>query len=203
MAANSKRIPFATVASLGAHVLIVGALLLVAARHRPVVMRPLHLPGTLQGQQRLLTYTTGAPAEAAPACLPRPRPTPSPRPQSATLRAPSLPVTTLAPAGQHGSGTSGDSALGDENVRVALPQNHPRPLPDLSSLPHGLGGDVIVDVAIDDTGKVVSTTLVRGLGGAIDATVMQVLRDWTFTPATRNGQNVASEQEIIVHYEHG
>ncbi len=80
---------------------------------------------------------------------------------------------------------------------------HPRPQPDLTGLPHGTAGDVVVDVVIDDAGKVTSTTLVKGLSGPIDKTVMQALRDWIFTPATRNGLNIASEQEILIHYERG
>ncbi len=61
----------------------------------------------------------------------------------------------------------------------------------------------MVDVVIDETGKVTETTLVKGLGPSIDSTVLQSLRTWTFLPATRNGQNIASEQEILIHYERG
>lgn len=198
-----RRIPVAPSASVFAHLLALG-LLLIAARHRPLAMRPLHLPGTMQGRHMLLTYTTGAPAESSQPNSSHPAMARVPPLKTIPIKtASSQAPPAVTPPGEKGSGVSGDSALGDENVRVALPQLHPHPMPDLSSLPHGVGGDVIVDVAIDETGKVTSTTLVRGLGASIDNAVVGVLRDWTFTPATRNGQNIASEQEIIVHYERG
>ena len=188
--------------SVATHLLAV-ALLVLAFRHRPALLRPLRLPGTPQGQHLMLTYSLGGPAESKQSSLLHSSAVP-PAPKKATHTslkpAPSAPS---APMSETGSGSSGDSALGDENVRVALPQVHPRPQPDLSGLPHGTVGDVIVDVVIDDAGKVTATTLVKGLGSPIDTNVMQTLRDWTFTPATRNGQNIASEQEILIHYEHG
>ena len=192
------------VSSIGLHLLTL-VLLIVAFRQRPVVARPLHLPGTLQGQRMLLSYSAGAPAAASQtravtrepvySRLPRPKPAPS-----AAKPLPSAPVTF---ASEKGSGTAGDSAFGDENIRVALPQVHPHPQPDLSSLPHGAAGDVVVDVVIDDSGKITSTTLVKGLGAPIDTAVMQVLHDWVFTPATKDGKNIASEQEILIHYQRG
>ena len=176
-------------------------------RHATNGLRPLRLPGTPQGKHMLLSYSTGAPAASAAGVLVHtaaPRQTPShvlPRPVPPAKAVPT-PAPT-APAAETGTGRSGSSAFGDDNVRIALPQVHPRPEPDLSSLPHGAAGDVIVDVTIDDTGKVTATNLVRGLGAPIDTTVMQSLRDWHFTPASRNGQNIASEQEVLIHYERG
>ncbi len=180
------------------------ALLVVLTQRRPEVLSPLRLPGTPQGQHVLLTYSLGGTAEVRQS---------SPLPHS-VQRVPSLPkllhpsaaptpVASSPATSEAGSGITGDSAKGDDNVRVALPQVHPRPQPDLSVLPHGTAGDVVVDVVIDDAGKVTSTTLVKGLGGPIDKTVMQALSDWVFTPATRNGLNIASEQEILIHYERG
>ncbi len=191
-------------ASVAVHLLAVGVVVL-ALRHRPSSLYPLHLPGTHQGQHMMLTYSLGGPAEmrqdtivrhAAPKAVAPKSTEPSPTKPS-PVRPPS------APQSEAGSGAAGDSAQGDENVRVALPQVHPRPHPDLSALPHGTAGDVIVDVVIDDAGKITAATLVKGLGPSVDATVIQALRDWTFTPATRNGQNIASEQEILIHYERG
>ncbi len=193
----------AVAASVAAHLLGVGVLI-VALRHQPSSLSPLHLPGTPQGQHMLLTYSPGGPAEMRQNTLVRHTAPKAVTPKAAQASPqPALTTPPSAPQSEMGSGTSGDSARGDENVRVALPQVHPRPQPDLSALPHGTAGDVIVDVVIDDVGKVTTATLVKGLGPSVDTTVINALRDWTFTPATRNGQNIASEQEILIHYERG
>ncbi len=196
-----RRIPIGTATSSALHVLAAAALLM-ATHHRFAVVRPMHMAGTSQGQRMLLSYSLGSPlasqassiVQASSADKVKPKPTPSP------VRSP---AHSVAPLSEIGPGTSGDSALGDGDVRIALPQVHPRPQPDLTVLPHGTAGDVVVDVTIDDTGKVTTTTLVKGLGAPVDTAVMQVLQGWTFTPATRNGQNIASEQEILIHYERG
>ncbi len=188
--------------SLAVHV---GVLTLAVAlvRVRPVASPPLHLPGTAQGQRLMLTYSVGGPSAVrqssplhnvtARRSLPKPSSLAPPVPTGA-------PSVLLA---ERGGNATGDSALGDADIRVALPQVHPRPHPDLSTLPRGTAGDVIVDVVIDASGKVSQTTLIKGLGRTVDSTVMQALRDWTFAPATRNGQNIPSEQEILIHYERG
>ena len=48
--------------------------------------------------------------------------------------------------------SSGVDALGDGDTTVALVVVHPHPQPDLSQLPPGTSGDVIVDVVIDKDG---------------------------------------------------
>lgn len=177
-------------------------LLALGFRHGLVVARPVHLPGTPAGQHLLLSYSPGAPATAASNTLTHAPRAQTPKPPR-TQPAPIPPAPSPAITGEKGIGASGDSALGTDNIQIALPQNHPHPAPDLSSLPPGARGDVVVDVVIDETGRVTATTLVRGLGESVDATVIRVLKAWTFTPATRDGKNIASEQEILVHYERG
>jgi protein TonB len=80
---------------------------------------------------------------------------------------------------------------------------HPSPTPDLSKLPSGTRGDVVVDVVIDKTGRIAKSSLARGLGHGVDETVLAVIQQWTFQPAKRNGVPVDSEQELLFHYEHG
>lgn len=190
----------AALASCAIHAVVAGALLLVL-KQRPSPLAPLRLPGTPSGHHLLLSYSTGGSPSEAISGIPRSRAprkvaqVPYPRP------APPQAAPALALATESGSGSAGQSALGDDNVRIALPQLHPRPSPDLSTLPHGTAGDVIVDVVIDQGGRVTDTTLVKGLGETVDHFVMEALRGWTFTPATRNGTPIRSEQEILIHYE--
>lgn len=197
-----KRLPeTGMVLSVVTHGVVLAGLVWAASRVGPAV-RAVRMPGTPQGNRLMLTYNLGGPAAPAPSPMAVARVT---KPAHAAAVKPSAvpsPAPAATVAGTTGKAQGGDSALGDENLRIALPQVHPRPQPDLSSLPHGTAGDVVVDVTIDETGKVVGTTLVKGLGGGVDATVMATLRGWVFTPANRDGQNVASEQEILIHYEH-
>jgi protein TonB len=88
-------------------------------------------------------------------------------------------------------------------MTIALVLDHPSPHPDLSTLPSGTHGDVIIDVVIDQTGHIAHSSLQHGLGHGIDDTVLATIQQWTFHPATRNGQPVASEQELLFHYERG
>ena len=161
------------------------------------------LPGDLNGTQVTLEYRPGGapPAVANALHAPKQLPLPAPALQAKTvpLLAPST-ANTAAP----GTGLTGESSLGDGNISIALVRTHPRPAPDLSGLPHGTAGDVVVDVVIDEQGRIAQATLERGLGGAIDQMVIAtVQREWTFAPATKNGVAIASEQELLFHYERG
>lgn len=178
-------------------------LVLLALRHTRGILSPLRMAGTRQGKHIMLTYSLGGPAEVKQSA-PLQSSVRQPVTRGRSLTQQRSPQTLTSPkSSEPGAGSGGSSALGDEDVHVALPRTHPRPQPDLSLLPSGTTGDVVVDVVIDEAGKVTAATLVRGLGAPVDASVVEVLRGWTFTPATRNGQNIASEQEILIHYERG
>jgi len=95
----------------------------------------------------------------------------------------------------------GGDALGDGDVTVALATFYPPPKPDLTTLPHGTRGDVVIDVVIDETGTVVDTKVEFSLGEQVDDAVMAVVETWTFVPAMKDGKPVASEQQLLFHYE--
>ncbi len=185
-------------ASLALHVLVIGGLLV----HRgPQIIR-VERPGDANGHTVMLTFSpgTGAPPAALQAKeKPIQKPTPAP-----TIAAPQKVAPTTAASTDPGKGTSGgDDALGDGNITLALEMNHPYPKPDLTRLPSGTRGDVIVDVVIDAQGHIAKSTLTRGLGNGVDETVLATIQQWTFQPATRNGVPVPSEQELLFHYERG
>jgi protein TonB len=60
---------------------------------------------------------------------------------------------------------------------------------------------VVIDIVIDATGKIVQLSMAKGVGHGVDEAVIATVQHWTFHPATRNGQPVASEQELLFHYE--
>ena len=60
---------------------------------------------------------------------------------------------------------------------------------------------MIIDVVIDEQGKIVKTEVAQSMGQGIDDTVLAAIQTWTFKPATKDGVPVPSEQEILFHYE--
>ena len=183
-------------------------LLLTAILHRSTPwIAPVRLPGTDQGHNLILAYLPGRAPVASTAATPETQPqlaeSKSPLPQLATpkpQKTQSSPNTT-SPASANPDSSTGADALGSGNINIALVTFFPRPKPDLSVLPHGSYGDVIVDIVIDTNGKVADLKITSGLGHGIDETVIATVQQWTFHPALRNGQPVASEQELRFHYE--
>ena len=67
-------------------------------------------------------------------------------------------------------------------------------------LPGGLQGDVVVELTIDEQGKVVAEKLLQGLGHGVDERVIATLRDWRFRPATRNGIAIPFKYDAHFHF---
>lgn len=195
---NAARPTFrAPVVSAVLHGAAILALVLLAARAPRV--KPVNMPGTANGKHLLLTYSLGGQASASSA-LPKKAAKPVQKAESAAKSAP-LQQATSAPATEQGSGSSGLSALGGGNVTFAAMKVFPRPQPDLSSMPRGKGGNVVLNAVIDAHGAITDLTVLQSLGEAIDQQVIATVRNWTFTPATKDGQPITSEQEIVLHYD--
>ena len=188
------------VMSVVLHVSAVALLVLLAAKAPRV--QAVRMPGSASGKHLLLAYSVGgAPSEAESAVTKKVAAV-----TKTTAMSKPVPVPSAAeskPMAEQGSGTAGLSGLGDGNMTIAALKVSPRPQPDLSSLPHGHGGNVILNAVIDTHGAISELTLLQGLGETIDQQVMATVRGWSFAPATKDGQPVASEQEIVLHYERG
>jgi periplasmic protein TonB len=184
--------------SLALHAALLTAFLI----HRAPTLKAIDRPGSLTGHNVMLTYTpgTGAPAATLQA---KQQPALPATPAPSLIATKTAPTPTTASTDPGTGNTTGDDALGDGNITLALELQHPSPTPDLSKLPSGTRGDVIVDVVIDEQGHIAKSTLQHGLGNGIDETVLATIQQWTFQPATRNGKPVPSEQELLFHYERG
>lgn len=99
-----------------------------------------------------------------------------------------------------GEGAAGHSAWGKGQITIAYTKFFPYPAPDLSTMPAGTEGDVVLTALIDDQGKISDLTLLTGIDPAINRDVIQTVRSWTFTPATKDGLPVSSRQEIHFHF---
>ncbi len=177
------------------------ALLVLAAAKAPRV-QPVKMPGSANGKHLLLTYSVGGVQSEAETAVTK---------QVASVTKMQVPAKAAVvasadeakPMAEQGSGSAGLSGLGDGNMTIAAVKQAPRPQPDLSGLPHGRGGNVILNAVIDTHGAITELTVVQSLSESIDQQVMATVRGWSFTPATKDGQPVASEQEIVLHYERG
>jgi periplasmic protein TonB len=187
------------------HLLLLGVLL----HQRASWIAPIRLPGNEHGTNLMITYLPGrAPIQAS---TPDPKATPQqaaadtplPTPPTPKLKTNTASPNTNSPASPNPDSTTGADSLGSGNINIALASYFPTPKPDLSTLPRGAKGDVILDVVIDTTGKIADIKITSGLGHGIDETIIATVQQWTFHPATRDGQPVASEQELHFHYEKG
>jgi periplasmic protein TonB len=164
-------------------------------------VEPYRLPGTAKGDVLLTYYSPGSiqPSKAKTPFV-KPERTISVSPLADNRSAPQQ-NPAQAQKADAGEGAAQQSGLGQGDITIALESYFPHPNPDLSSLPHGTKGDVILDALIDEQGKITKLTLIQGLGSPIDETVIDTVRQWLYTPAKRNGIPVASEQELHFHYE--
>jgi protein TonB len=179
----------------------VALVLVLGVLHGAVKIAPYKLPGTAKGLTQLTYFSPGS-ATPSTSDLPARKPdTLAATTSHASLTAPQ-PKPSVAAAAQPGIGSASDSGLGDGDIQIALGISFPHPRPDLSTLPKGTSGDVVLDAVIDDHGKISTLTLLHGLSPAIDSYVIAtVLQHWSYTPATRNGVPIPSEQELHFHYE--
>jgi periplasmic protein TonB len=161
------------------------------------------LAGAPQNARIELTYLPGGASPSAPQPMHKQAP---PVPREARLPLPSplppsqAPVAEISSSSPGATGAPSNDAKGTDDIRIALTTYSPSPKPDLSQLPRGAQGDVVLDITIDPTGQVAELEVLQTIGYGVDGVVADTVRTWRFSPATRNGVPVASEQEVHFHY---
>ncbi len=162
------------------------------------------LPGTPQGAHIDLSYLPGGAVPSAPQSARKQTPAAAresklPLPHRLTPSA-KAPTSAISTSSLTASTASSNDALGSEDIQIALTTYSPSPKPDLSRLPHGTQGEVVLDVTIDPTGQVADLQILATLGYGVDGAVVDTVRTWKFSPATRDGVPNASVQELHFHY---
>lgn len=78
---------------------------------------------------------------------------------------------------------------------------NPLPKYPISALRHGEGGQVVLQVRIDEKGLPIDVDVARRSGSRdLDRAAMQAVREWRFKPATRNGKPVSAVVELPVAF---
>ncbi len=175
-------------------------LALVAVVNRAPAVAPYRLPGTARGVHLLTYYSAGAvaPAQGTGPLLPLPKHIVGRRP----IPAASAPIpVTVESQSEKGTGAAAVSGFGNGEITMALQKVFPPPHPDLGTIALGHHGEVVLNAVIDDQGKIVHLTLLKGITPSINDTVIATVQSWSYTPATRNGTPVVSEQELHFYYE--
>ena len=188
-------------ASVAAHVLVF--LLAAGVFRRAPKIVPYKLPGTSHGVSLLTYYAAGSHEQASSALAVKSIDRPRIASKSDAKVAESVPEKSVAPSADKGLGSAAQSGFGDGEINMAQLTYFPHPKPDLSSLARGTQGDIILNAVIDEHGKISDLTLLKGLGKPVDDQVIAAVRQWTYSPATKNGVPVPSEQELHFHYERG
>lgn len=176
-------------------------LALVIGIHRAAPVVSFRLPGTAHGVTLLTWYSPGNQKPIASDTSVHSKKVRSEKPSH--RKAADQPTPPAPPHADAGPGNTTESGIGEGDIRIALSQHSPSPKPDLSALARGAKGDVILDAVIDQHGRITQLTLVHGLAPSIDESVIATVKQWLFTPATKDGVPVASEQEFRFHYERG
>jgi TonB family protein len=122
---------------------------------------------------------------------------PAPRPQEASASTENQ--VADAQAGNKG-GTLTFGLSGDHDVRVAYATFAPDPPIDRAALPDWIRGDVVVEVAISDTGEVVETRVLKALGFGLEDVIVATVRKWHYQPARVDGRAVASKHDVYFHF---
>jgi TonB family protein len=103
-----------------------------------------------------------------------------------------------AQAEGRGTGTATAGVGADaQDATPAFPVFSPKPPVNDRGLLPAAEQQIVVDVNVNAQGDVVSETLVKGMGTALDQIVLATVKSWRFQPATVNGTAVASESELI------
>ena len=185
--------------SLAVHAAVFLVFALLA--YRTPRIAPFRLPGTAKGLTLLTYYSPGSSKPSATDATVHSKRTKSARTES--RKDVDTPTPPAPPRADAGTGNTTESGLGEGDIRIAMLQHFPYPHPDLSALAHGTRGDVILDAVIDEHGRITGLTLLKGLDPSVDQAVIATVRQCLFTPATRDGVPVVSEQEFHFHYERG
>lgn len=99
-------------------------------------------------------------------------------------------------------GNGGGGLLGDDLDSPPTPVSKIQPSYPSSLLSRGIGGKVLVNCTIDDSGKVVSTSVKKSSGNSeLDRAAVSAVTKWKFKPAQKAGRNIRANCVVPFNFE--
>jgi len=104
--------------------------------------------------------------------------------------------------GRRGGGGGGGSLLGEDMDSPPTPVTKIQPSYPTSLLSKGIGGKVLVLCSVDETGKVVSTSIKKSSGNSeLDKAAVNAVTKWKFKPAQKAGRNMRATCVVPFNFE--
>ena len=101
-----------------------------------------------------------------------------------------------------GGGGGGDSLMGGDVDSPPTPVSKIQPAVPSSLQSKGIGGKVLIACVVDESGKVVSTSIKQSSGHPeLDKAAASAVSRWKFKPATKAGRNVRSNCLVPYNFE--
>jgi TonB-like protein len=142
-------------------------------------------------------------AQLAAAATPAPPASPIPPPP-----APAPPVSARGPATARAAAAAPAAppvepyiySIEDKDVIPPMPvdQTMPAMPPDIRLLIKGTRTTGIIDLVIDEAGRVVDATLRQSLNAGFDPVMLRSVRRWKYTPATKDGTPVRFLKTVAI-----
>ena len=99
-------------------------------------------------------------------------------------------------------GSDGEGALGEEMDTPASPVSKTPPTYPSSLLSKGIGGRVLVNCTVDDTGRVTGTSIKQSSGHPdLDKAAVNAVNKWKFKPATKAGRKLKASCIVPFNFE--
>ena len=86
------------------------------------------------------------------------------------------------------------------DVRKPLRTGGPVPSYPSEAIEGGVEGTVVTRILIEKDGSVSDAEIVESLGEPFDASALEAVRQWTFEPATLDGEPVRVSYHITINY---
>lgn len=102
-----------------------------------------------------------------------------------------------------GGDADGDGGLmGSDEVTSPTPMNRTQPTYPSSLLKKGIGGKVLITCVVDDSGRVVSTSIKMSSGHPdLDKAAINAVNKWKFKPAKKGGKSVKATCVVPFNFE--
>ena len=103
--------------------------------------------------------------------------------------------------GKRGSGGGGGAGMLDEVDAPPSPVSKIQPNYPNGLLKKGVGGRVLIICVVDDTGKVVSSSIKQSAHPDLDKAALDAVTKWKFKPANKAGRNVTAKCVVPFNFE--